>query len=419
VIAGAQAAEPVLRVTNLTKRYARSHRSARWYALCDTGRELMRRGSPPQPRSDEFTALDGVSFELRAGESLAVVGANGAGKSTLLKVLHGLIKPDGGEVRIRGRAGALIELGTGFQTLLSGRENIALNATALGLSGRRLAESTEAIVDFAELGADIDKPVGHYSSGMLARLAFSVAAHLDPDVLLVDEVLAVGDFAFQRKCVAHMREYLRDGGTLVLVSHSVPLVQTLCDRGLLLERGRCTFAGSAPDTISRYLASRHAEVAAANGRGSEARVEAEPVAIDGLAITGHDGGSPRTDAPARVSLSYRCRRPTEVKWGFSIWTGDEWVCVAGDLETRTRRIDGSGHLTCVIKALPLLPGVYVARGFVVDPEAHQPLALFGYDDGNPAPLFTVESDPDPLRNAFVANAQLVTLETDWEPPPAQ
>jgi homopolymeric O-antigen transport system ATP-binding protein len=404
---------PVLRVRDLSKRYTRDLRRSLGYALHDIGRELVPRGRRPEPRPGEFYALEGVSFELRPGEALAVLGANGAGKSTLLKVLHGLVKPDRGEARVGGRVGALIELGTGFEPVLSGRENIALAAAVVGLSDREARAATEQIVEFAELEGQIDTPVRYYSSGMVARLAFAVAAHLRPDLLLVDEVLAVGDFAFQRKCVAHMRRYIADGGALILVSHNVFLAQTVCERGMVLEHGRCSFAGDVAEAVGRYLTALHAERESLPG-AAPAGDASEPVVVEDLVVTAADGEAPRTGAPARVTLTYRCREPVGVHWGFSIWTGDHWVCVTGAVNMYPREIAGRGTLSCTVPDLPLLGGTYAARGYLADVESKQPLALFGYDDGRPPRAFTVESDRDLLHNALIATTQLVTLDVEWD-----
>jgi lipopolysaccharide transport system ATP-binding protein len=404
------AADTVVSVESLTKRYAGDLRRSVRYALHDIARELAPWRSPDGARPGEFAAVDGVSFALRRGEALAIVGPNGAGKSTLLKVLYGLVKPDGGEVCIRGRVGALIELGTGFDDVLTGRENIAIAAAILGLSEHELAAATRDVLAFAELEDAADMPVRFYSSGMRARLAFAVAAHLRPDVLLVDEVLAVGDFAFQRKCFEHMRRFLDDGGALILVSHNVFLVQTLCERGMLLEQGRCTFAGSALDTVARYLATRQA--APQGGTGTSSVVApGDPVSIESVSVSTPGGGLPATGRPLAVAVRYRCSEPVDVIWGFTIWTGDHWVCVTGDHDLRPRRIAGRGELCATVPRLPILPGTYVVRAAIVDAETMQPLVVHGYE-GAP-PVLEVAGRGDLQENGLAAMQQLVTLDVDW------
>jgi lipopolysaccharide transport system ATP-binding protein len=203
--------------------------------------------------SERFWALKDVSFEVKHGEVLGVIGRNGAGKSTLLKVLTRITEPTEGEVRIRGRVGSLLEVGTGFHPELTGRENVYLNGAILGMHRREIASKFDEIVAFAEVEKFIDTPVKRYSSGMYLRLAFSVAAHLEPEILLVDEVLAVGDAAFQKKCLGKMGDVAQQGRTVLFVSHNMAAVDSLCRRGLVLNQGQTKFLGSQTDAIGEYL----------------------------------------------------------------------------------------------------------------------------------------------------------------------
>jgi len=193
---------------------------------------------------DDFWALREVSFELTAGTTLGLLGANGSGKSTLLKVIGGIIRPTSGQVRYRGRVAALLELGAGFHPDLTGRENVYLNASILGLTRQQTDRYFEDIVDFSEIREFIDTQVKFYSSGMYVRLAFAIAVHVDPDILLVDEVLAVGDEPFQHKCMAKIAEFQREGRTIVFVSHDASQVQEICTRTIVLTHGRVVFDGS-------------------------------------------------------------------------------------------------------------------------------------------------------------------------------
>ncbi len=201
----------------------------------------------------EFWALRDLSFEIRRGETLGIVGRNGAGKSTLLKILSRITEPTEGEVEITGRVASLLEVGTGFHAELSGRENIFLNGAILGMPRVEIKRKLDEIIAFAEIEKFIDTPVKRYSSGMYVRLAFAVAAHLEPDILIVDEVLAVGDAAFQRKCIGKMGEVSRSGRTILFVSHNMSVVQTLCSRALLLQSGRYVFDGTPNETVAQYL----------------------------------------------------------------------------------------------------------------------------------------------------------------------
>src|SRR5881396_3770163 len=194
-------------------------------------------------------ALDDVSFEVNRGEVVGIIGRNGAGKSTLLKILSRITEPTEGEVEIVGRVGSLLEVGTGFHPELTGRENIYLNGAILGMGKREIKKKFDRIVDFAETAKFVDTPVKRYSSGMYVRLAFAVAAHLDPEILIVDEVLAVGDAEFQKKCLGKMGEVARGGRTVLFVSHNMTAIRALCERGLLLEDGILLKNGTTEDAI--------------------------------------------------------------------------------------------------------------------------------------------------------------------------
>jgi ABC-type polysaccharide/polyol phosphate transport system ATPase subunit len=201
----------------------------------------------------EFWALDDVSFEVKRGEALGIIGHNGAGKSTLLKILSGIMKPTHGEFRIHGKLSALIEVGAGFHPDLTGRENVFLNGLILGMSRQEVKKKFDEIVHFSGLEDFIDTPVKRYSSGMYARLGFSVAAHVNPDVLLVDEVLSVGDWAFQRKCADKMEELVKTGATIIFISHNLPAVINLCNACILLERGRVVRTGYPEEVVKFYF----------------------------------------------------------------------------------------------------------------------------------------------------------------------
>src|SRR5450631_1867251 len=204
--------------------------------------------------SSVFRALDDVSFELAPGESLGIIGENGAGKSTLLKIVAGVITPTRGKVEVRGRVGALLELGSGFHPEYTGLANIDLAAALLGLAPSEIAAKRDDIIAFADIGSHIHDPIKHYSSGMVVRLGFAVATALTPDVLITDEVLAVGDESFQKKCIAWMERYLAGGGTLLLCSHSMYHVQKLCRNALWLKGGRVERYGASADVTQSYLA---------------------------------------------------------------------------------------------------------------------------------------------------------------------
>ncbi len=207
-----------------------------------------------RPLSSSFNALEDVSFRINSGESVALMGFNGSGKSTLLKLISGVLQPDHGDVHTRGRVAGLIEVGAGFHPDLSGRENIYLNAAILGMSQKEIDARFDAIVEFSEIAQFIDTEVKHYSSGMFLRLAFSVAIHTEVDILLVDEILSVGDEPFQRKCLAKIRELHAAGKTLVVVSHDLQMVADLCERGILINKGTVVFDGESHEAVARMRA---------------------------------------------------------------------------------------------------------------------------------------------------------------------
>jgi lipopolysaccharide transport system ATP-binding protein len=244
---------PAIRVEALGKEYPIRGAAAQYDTLRDALVRSMRRPFA-RPRScDRIWALRDVSFEVEPGEKVGIIGPNGAGKSTLFKVLSRVVSPSAGRAELRGRLGSLLEVGTGFHPELTGRENIFLYGAVLGMSRREILRRMEEIVEFAEVGPFLDTPVKHYSSGMTLRLAFAVAAHLDTDVLCLDEVLAVGDAAFQRKCLGHLSRTITGGRTVLLVSHNMALVRAFCRRAILLEHGRVSEDGPAEAVVQSYL----------------------------------------------------------------------------------------------------------------------------------------------------------------------
>ena len=256
--------QPAVRVEDLGKSYRVDRASPRGAANYRTLRDdlsewatapLRRlRGGPPALRAEDFWALRDVGFEIEPGEVVGVIGRNGAGKSTLLKVLSRITRPTTGRVELRGRVGSLLEVGAGFHHELTGRENIRLNGVILGMSRAQIARAFDAIVDFAGVEAFLDTPVKRYSSGMYVRLAFAVAAHLETELLLVDEVLAVGDAEFQKKCLGRMSDLSGSGRTIFFVSHNLPTVRSLTHRCLYLRDGRLVAEGPTAETIDHYLA---------------------------------------------------------------------------------------------------------------------------------------------------------------------
>lgn len=244
--------EVLVKVEGVSKKFCRNLKRSLWYGVKDISSELFGVSSKGELRKDEFWAVNDVSFELRRGECLGLIGHNGAGKSTLLKMLNGLIKPDKGKITMKGRIGALIELGAGFNPILTGRENIYNNGAVLGFSKKEIDKKFDAIVDFAEIGDFIDTPVQNYSSGMKVRLGFAVAAQMEPDVLIIDEVLAVGDVGFRIKCLNTISQLVRKT-TVIFVSHSMPQIARICTDVLMLKTGNTLFHGSVGEGVEKYF----------------------------------------------------------------------------------------------------------------------------------------------------------------------
>ena len=299
---------PVVEVEHVSKKFCRRLRYSLWYGLTDLAAELAGRSGKDelQLRQAEFLAVDDVSFELRPGECIGLIGHNGAGKSTLLKMLNGLVRPDKGRITMRGRVGALIELGAGFSPVLTGRENIYINGAVLGFSKREIDAKFDEIVDFAELSDAIDAPVQTYSSGMYVRLGFAVAAQLNPDILLIDEVLAVGDLDYRMKCFQRILALKACGTAIVLVTHQMPDVARVCARAVLLNRGRVVADDNVPSCIAAYdhLLLTRAGKLAENGH-SPLRIKSVGV-LNGI---GAPCRSVRTGGEMSVDVVVECSAP--------------------------------------------------------------------------------------------------------------
>ena len=258
-------AEIVLQFDHVWKRFKKgelSHDSLR-DLIPDIGKKLFSKKSKEKLQEREFWAVKDVSFDVKAGEALGIIGPNGAGKSTILKLLSKILKPNRGNIIVHGRLSALIEIGAGFHPDLTGRENIYLNGAILGMNKEEIKRKLDDIIEFSGLMDFIDTPVKRYSSGMYARLGFSVAAHVDPEILLVDEVLSVGDFTFQHKCINKMNEIVRRGTTVIFISHNIPSVMDLCPKSILLNKGEIERYGNSKEVCRYYYSSN----AIANSKG--------------------------------------------------------------------------------------------------------------------------------------------------------
>ena len=318
-----------------------------------------------------FSALDGVTLDLKRGESLGVVGENGAGKSTLLKIVAGVVKPTRGTVEVTGRVGALLELGSGFHPDYTGLANIELAAALLGLSPAEIATKREEIIAFADLGEHIGDPIKHYSSGMVVRLGFAVATALRPDVLITDEVLAVGDESFQKKCIAWIESYLRDGGTLLLCSHSMYHVQKLCRHAVWLREGRVERYGSAMDVTQAYLAYHEEKSTGAREPIAEAQAAVAGVyAIQSFEISPAEYVELGDTLAVSGEVYSPDGRAPVVLVGIVRADGTPVYGVATDMEGVAPRklADDRYEFSLCLPDLSLLPGKYFARAHALDPE---------------------------------------------------
>lgn len=322
-------------------------------------------------RYEEFWALKGVSLEIPSGMTLGVIGSNGSGKSTFLKCLTGILTPERGEVKVHGRVSALLELGAGFHPELSGRENVFLNGAILGLTRREILKRFDAIVEFAGLEDFIDSPVKNYSSGMYVRLGFAVAAHVEPEILLIDEVLAVGDESFQRKCAERIEEFRREGRTIVFVSHGLNLVEQLCESVAWIDRGELKEIGPAGIVISAYQGLSH-QAQRVQGEQGE-RWGSGEVLITKVELKDGDGNETallRTMEAARIEIDVESQAPIQDFLvglridslnGHHIW---------GSNSRRSGKalglLNGRAKVAVDLPLMPLLEGVYDMTIFVTD-----------------------------------------------------
>jgi lipopolysaccharide transport system ATP-binding protein len=357
-------AAPLLHLSGVGKDYAKLESNAgRIGLVLDL---LLGRGV-----TRAFHALDDVSFDLAAGESLGIVGENGAGKSTLLKVVAGVITPTRGSIDVHGRVGALLELGSGFHPEYSGLANIDLAAALLGLTPSEIAAKRESIVAFADIGEHIHDPIKHYSSGMVVRLGFAVATALEPDILITDEVLAVGDESFQKKCVAWMENYLADGGTLLLCSHSMYHVQKLCRKALWLKDGRVVKHGASAEVAQAYLAYHEEKSAGAKKPIAAPRANAEGYyAIRSVALEPPGRLTAGGTLTVRGEVFSPDDRAPVVLIGLVRADGTPVYGVATDMDGVAPVRTGPQRFVFSLSfpELPLLPGKYLVRAHALDPE---------------------------------------------------
>lgn len=393
---------PVIRFENVTKRFKLAH------AQSSVVESVLHRLHLRRVPQEEMMAVNEVSFVVNRGESVGLIGHNGSGKSTLLKLATQILRPTSGEVSVIGRISALLELGAGFHEDLTGRENIYLNGSILGLSRAEIDKKLADIISFSELEQFIDTPVKHYSSGMYMRLGFSVAVHCDPDVLLVDEILAVGDGPFQRKCLDRIQE-LKDGGvTIIMVSHHLETLQKLCDRLVWMDHGNMVAEGTTTEISGRYKAHMDERIKAQGGRGYIANRsgthEAEITEVRFLDQYGEVQTQFGLGESMTVELSYVAHRPIfNPEIGCAIYHSEGLQLTGANNQSHgleLEKIIGTGKLCYHIRRLPFLPGQYNVSVAIHD--SNQPIP---YDYHQNAYRFSITTDrPTDLQGLIAVDA---------------
>lgn len=349
-----------VRFENVVKHY---RGAATYRALRDDLGGVLR-GRLPHRQAGEVHALDGISFDIAQGATTALIGVNGAGKTTALKVMCRITYPTSGSVTVRGRIGALIEVGSGMHPELTGRENIWLYGQIMGLAKHDIARRFDDIVDFAELPTAIDRKVKHYSSGMMLRLGFSVAAHLEPDIFVVDEAISVGDAGFQHKCAERMTSLVREGTTLILVSHDLHAIEALCDRALLLDHGGIRDDGPAPDVIRGYLEGLQLQ----RLQDSAKPIQGAGLTLTAVEVMGHGPSEVISNGSLRIRVAYTAEFPIVspiVSIGLSEGTPRPFA-MASMLNDgyQVPDLSGQGTFELEFPRLPLNPKVFEVWGSV-------------------------------------------------------
>jgi len=355
----------VVRAEGIGKQYRLGQMQTGYRLLSEVLTERLRSRTLRTPAREPFWALRDISFEVKRGETFGIIGHNGAGKSTMLKILARVTPPTEGDLRLRGRVGALLEVGTGFHAELSGRENIFLNGAILGMRRGEIGRKFDEIVEFAEVEKFIDTPVKRYSSGMYLRLAFAVAAYLEPEILIVDEVLSVGDLAFQQKCLGRMESVAGEGRTVLFVSHNLPAVTKLCPRAMLLAHGQKITEGPTRDVIESYVAASRRDAAIPLGERPDRQGNGR-LRFDEIVLEQASGpvDSPQSGSDVDIVLRYRTTdgrpvpRPTV---GISIYTilGDLMLNLQSDSAGLVLdELPPEGEIRCRLPRCPLPAGGY-------------------------------------------------------------
>lgn len=411
------AVEVMVGARSVSKTYRRYGATAVLRSLGD--RLLGRTGKMHEPEEPPLWALRDVSFEVKRGDALAIVGRNGAGKTTILKILSRISNPTSGEIAIAGPVASMIELGAGFHPELTGRENIFLNGSILGMRRAQIEDRFDEIVAFADIGPYLDTPVKRYSSGMFVRLGFAVAAHIDAEILLIDEVLAVGDLGFQRKCLSKLSELIRGGSAVIFVSHNLHLVQGLASHALFLDHGRVEARGSVGEVLARYVDTFNAASGDTDVSAGSERQDKETRITGIQVIDGDDGPTESVSSGEPVSLRVCFSSARELhacRLGLSLWTS-EGVRIA----TLDTGIDGlplslpasSGNVVCTIPELALMPDRYYVRGGIYDAETGWPIDRWGWEGGEVTSILVLTSTKYSRTVVLTREHGIVHIPAEW------
>ena len=403
--------ETLILAENVSKKLCRDLKRSLRYGVQDLASELLGRpNAGGELRKGEFWAVKDACFEVKRGEALGLIGPNGAGKTTLLRMLNGLIKPDEGRITMRGQVGALIQLGAGFNPILTGRENIYINAAVLGISKKEIDQKLDEIIDFADIGDFIDAPLRTYSSGMEVRLGFSVAINLRPDIMLIDEVLAVGDLAFRNKCLDAIQEILNSGVAFVFVSHSPERINRVCDKAIYLRAGRIISCGATGEVISAYVTDCSDTGTRFHHRpGTEKYMQVRNVVL--LNENGQPIDQVISGGPLTIRMEFEAKRPLDTPlFIFMVEPVDRQIIAAyihqERMDNRPSFSPGMHVIDITMKRFPLLPGCYQLRGGVYTPNL---LGLYGKYFNLATIKVVARANQKLLTNRY----GFVELEADW------
>ena len=360
----------VVSVKNVSKKFCRNLKRSMAYGILDLSKNLIGvKSDTTKIRKDEFWALENVNFELKKGEALGLVGMNGSGKTTLLRLLSGIFPPDRGEILMKGRVGALIAVGAGFHPHMTGRENIYLNGAILGISAEEIKKNFDDIVNFAEIGKFVDSPVSTYSSGMRIRLGFSIATSFNPDVLLVDEILAVGDTVFRRRCFDRMRSVLKNAA-IILVSHQIRHIEQFCDRVLLVDQGKILSDGPAVEITKEYISMTNRKIAEFSKKMNYVREGSHEISYtDNIRVYGEKLGANRLSHEGEdliVEAEFVCNKPMDsirFRVGIEDLSSGALITAAN---CHVPHVSCGGKIRCIFKNLTLRPHAYAILLAITD-----------------------------------------------------